>query len=103
MESIALTLSKKVIKPSKSKRPVNPRYEQAAELTKQTGIPTLILLRMIKQYGTPNVLRMGTFLADYPNKDGKPLIGMGYWFLKNRATPYNSIAKNEANTDSLTS
>lgn len=91
MESIRATLLRKKLEPTQSKRPVNIRYEKAAEISKYTGIPIVIILRMIKQYGEPNALRMGTFLADYPNKTGSPMIGMGYWYLKNKATPYNSI------------
>lgn len=82
MENLKLDFLKYQV-PQTSPRPINLLWEQANEFGKYVGIPTPMVLRMIKKFGPKKVFSMRSWLYDIPfdpKRGGK--IALAYWRLK---------------------
>lgn len=91
MEKINITLIKKNIKITNSKRKLNQTWEVADEFAKYVGLNTIFVLKIFKIYGEQNVLALRSYLKDFPDKKTyKDKCGLITWKLKENLKLKNS-------------
>jgi hypothetical protein len=85
MENIKGLLENRHFLVKTSTRKTNERFEMAREFGQYTGLSTIFVLKLFKQYGMGQVLGIRSWLADLPPNPkyiGKPKAGLVIWKLK---------------------
>ena len=51
---------------NQSQRPINLKWERAKEFGEYIGVPTVLVLRLFKDFGESKVISLKSWIKDYP-------------------------------------
>lgn len=83
IESLSQVMGKYQVRDdTQSTRPINLPYEEAKRFGLLVGLSTPFVLKLFREFGKQNVLRLESYLRDYPNPTRKSLAGIIVWKLR---------------------